>query len=70
MVEPSSMNSIDIVLQLEKDGSWGYYLVDHANKTIFWLQPMALARVTQGIKEATEDEHIGRYTIEPLDPAE
>lgn len=63
MVEPSSMNSIDIVLQLEQDGTWGYYLVDHANKTIFWLQPMALTRVTQGIKEATEDEHIG-YAIQ------
>ncbi|KAG2743077.1 hypothetical protein P692DRAFT_20838861 [Suillus brevipes Sb2] len=65
-VGPSFANSMDIVLQLnskEQDESCGYYLVDHVNKTIFWLQPMALARVTQDIKGATEEEHIG-YAIQ------
>ncbi|KAG1726655.1 hypothetical protein EDB19DRAFT_1914518 [Suillus lakei] len=55
------MKSIDIVLQLngrELDESCGYYLVDHDNKTIFWLQDMALVCVTQGIKEAIKLEHI------------
>lgn len=61
-IEPSSANSIDIVLQLnvkEQDESCGYYLVDHANQSIFWLHDMALERITQNIKEATHQQHLG-----------
>ncbi|KAG0692442.1 hypothetical protein DFH29DRAFT_1008623 [Suillus ampliporus] len=64
-VDPSGSNSIDIVLQLngkERDESCGYYLVDHDNQTIFWLEAMALERVTQGVKEATDPEHIGMHS--------
>ncbi|TDL18707.1 hypothetical protein BD410DRAFT_842581 [Rickenella mellea] len=31
---------VEVFLQLSTDGTWGYYMVDHPNRCLFWLEDM------------------------------
>ncbi|TDL18732.1 hypothetical protein BD410DRAFT_462994 [Rickenella mellea] len=31
---------VEVFLQLSTDGTWGYYMVDHQNRCLFWLEDM------------------------------
>ena len=62
-------NDIELVLQLSRSGSPGanplcqYYFVDHANRTLFWVQDhlKATEDIFCGLRGINDPSHVGAF---------